>query len=215
MGNPRFGSKAASGPCQALIRAWRSVVVRTVAATQRLFGGVRIVAAQRDRVAVAFRPRLAPVLSSAGLGRDRSRRCRLVVAPCSRAGCPAASGPRRRRHGGAWTPGAPMDRIGCLQLRACGPNGCVAGTARATSRAGNPREAWVASCRTVAGSLRSGSRAVAPWWLPSVRHVPRGRRRNRCSGPVGVALAEDRPGRACAAVAAPEAVVAPGTLRVT
>ena len=95
-------------------------------------------------------------------------------------------------------------------LWARGPNGALPGPSGSTSRAGNPREA-MASCRTVAGSLRSGSRAVAPWWLAFGRHVPvaggeSGMASRRCArrgiGPV----------RACADVAAPEAAVAPGTL---
>ena len=113
---------------------------------------------------------------------------------------------------------APMDRIGCLLLWARGPNGVLPGPPGSTSRASNPREAWVASCRTVAGSLRlplrdrGAVRSPRGSCLRSAR--PRGRR-GIGLGPVGVALAGGSLRFAlCADVAAPEAAVAPGTLRV-
>ena len=82
-------------------------VVRTVAATQRLSRSVRIVAAQRERNRRSVSVPDSPPFSPDGLGRDRSRRCRLVVAPLKPRGMPAASGPCRCRHAGARTPGKP------------------------------------------------------------------------------------------------------------
>ena len=72
----------------------------------------------------------------------------------------------------------------------------------------------MASCRTAAGSLRSGSCAVAPWWLPSVGTSPWPA--GNQVWPVGVALAGGSlQVTLCADVAALEAAVAPGTFRVT
>ena len=78
----------------------------------------------------------------------------VVVAPSSRAGCPAASGPCRARHGCAWTPGSADGSHRVLAAMGLWPKRCVAGTPGSTSRARDRREAWVASCRTAAGSLR-------------------------------------------------------------
>ena len=90
---------------------------------------------------------------------------------------------------------APMDRIGCLLLWACcGPNSVLPGPPGSTSRARNPREAWVASCRTVAGSLRCPCGFGEPCGRPVVAAFgqarPRGRRgigfraSRRCTGRV-------------------------------
>ena len=111
-----------------------------------------------------------------------------------------------------------MDRIGCFVTTGLWPERCVAGTAGSTSRAGTRgRYGWPPAalsqdrCVALAGSggcaaprgscLRSGT---SPW--PAGNQV----------WPVGVALAGGslRVAR-CAGVAAPEAAVAPVTLRVT
>ena len=99
------------------------------------------------------------------------------------------------------------------------PKRCVAGTARRDFAGVDPREAWVASCRTVAGSLRCPCGIGEPCGRPVVAAFgqarPRGQLGNRV-GPVGVALAGGSlQVTLCADVAAPEAAVAPGTLRVT
>ena len=79
---------------------------------------------------------------------------------------------------------------------ACGPKGCVAGTVRLDFAGWEPA-GGDASCRTVAGSLRCpcgpGGRAVAPLWLPSVRHVPVARRES-VYGQSALRLPEGRPG---------------------
>ena len=104
-------------------------------------------------------------------------------------------------------------------LRACGPNGVLPGPPGSTSRAWDPREAWMASCRTVAGLLRCPCGTGEPCGRPVVAAFGQARPRGRRGiglGPVGVALAGGSlQGALCAGVAAPEAAVAPGTLRVT
>ena len=49
---------------------------------------------------------------------------------------------------------APMDRIGLLAAMGLWPNGVLPGPPGSTFAGFDPREAWVASCRTVAGSPR-------------------------------------------------------------
>ncbi len=114
---------------------------------------------------VGFRPRLAPV-PSYGTRSGLFSPLQVVVAPCSRAGCPAASGPCRHRHGGAWTPGSAdgSHRV-ASSLWACGPNGVLPGPSGATSRAGNPREACglLPHCRRIAAlPLRAWGPCVRP-----------------------------------------------------
>ena len=72
---------------------------------------------------------------------------------------------------------SPMDRIGCFVAMGLWPKQYVAGTAR-LDFAGSEPAGGVGGllCRTVAGSLRSGSRAVAPWLRRVMRaNVLRGR----------------------------------------
>ena len=75
---------------------------------------------------------------------------------------------------------APMDRIGCFVTTGLWPERCVAGTARRDFAGVNPREAWVASCRTVAGSLRCPCGIGEPCGRPMVAAFgqarPRGQR---------------------------------------
>ena len=167
---------------------------------------------------MAFLSRLAPV-QSRWTRPDRSRRCRWLsrcVAARDAQPHPVHVAFVTNTHGRLE---APMDRIGLLAAMGLWPKRCVAGTARRDFAGSDPREAWSASCRTVAGSLRSGSRAVAPWWLPSVGTSPwptgnRFRASRRC------ACRRVAPGRACADVAArrppspPVRFVSHGTCRV-
>ena len=114
---------------------------------------------------------------------------------------------------------APMDRIGCFVTTGLWPERCVAGTARGDFAGVNPREAWVASRRTVAGSLRCPCGIGEPCGRPVVAAFGQARPRGRRGiglGPVGVAPAGGSLRVVLRAdVAAPEAAVAPGTLRVT
>ena len=142
-------------------------------------------------LAVAFRPRLAPVVVQWTRPGPFSP-LQVVVAPLKPRGMPAASGPCRSCHECARTPGSAdgSHRV-ASSLWAGGPNGVLPGPPGSTSRARNPREAWVASCRTVAGSLRcpcgpGAVRSPRGSCLRSAR--PRGRR-GIGLGPVGVALA--------------------------
>ena len=170
------------------------------------------------RLSFRSRSRLAPVLSKWTRPGPFSP-LQVVVAPSSRAGCPATSVPRRSCHGCAWTPGsADGSHRGASSLWACGANGVLPGPPGSTSRAWSPREAWVASYRTVAGSLRCPCGTGEPCGRPVVAcrrsARPRGQR-GIGLWPVGVALAGGSLRFAlCADVAAPEAAVAPGTLRV-
>ena len=98
------------------------------------------------------------------------------------------------------------------------PERCVAGTAGSTSRAGTRgRHGWphaaLSQARCVALAGRGAVRRPVVAAFGQAR--PRGRR-GIGLGPVGVALAGGSLRLArCAGVAAPEAVVAPDTLRVT
>ena len=87
---------------------------------------------------------------------------------------------------------APMDRIGCFVATGLWPERCVAGTARLDFAGVDPREAWVASCRTVAGSLRCPCGIGEPCGRPVVAAFGQARPRGRRGiglGPVGVVLA--------------------------
>ena len=112
-----------------------------------------------------------------------------------------------------------MDRIGLLRRYGLVARTVCCRDRPARLRGRDPREAWVASCRTVAGSLRCpcgiGEPCGRPVGAAFGQARPRGRR-GIGLGPVGVALAGGslRVAR-CADIAAPEAAVAPGTLRVT
>ena len=73
---------------------------------------------------------------------------------------------------------APMDRIGCLLLRACGPNGVLPGPPGSTSRARSPREACLLPhCRRIAAlPWRAGEPCGRPVVAAFGQAHPRGRR---------------------------------------
>ena len=89
----------------------------------------------------------------------------------------AASGPCRVRHGCAWTPGSAdgshrvLRRYGLVAQTVC----CRDRPARLRGLGTRGRRGWppaaLSQDRCVA-LARSGSRAVAPWWLPSVGTSP-------------------------------------------
>ena len=65
-----------------------------------------------------------------------------------------------------------MDRIGLLAAMGLWPKRCVAGTARLDFAGSEPAGGvggLLPHCRRIAAFW---GRTVAPWWLPSVRHVP-------------------------------------------
>ena len=76
-----------------------------------------------------------------------------------------------------------MDRIGCFAVTGSWPESCVAGTARVDFAGWHPREAWSASCRNVAGSLRCPCGTWGPCGRPVVAAFgqarPRGQGGNR------------------------------------
>ena len=107
-----------------------------------------------------------------------------------------------------------MDRIGCFVTTGLWPERCVAGTARRDFAGVNPREAWVASCRTVAESLRCPCGiAGEPCGRPVVAAFGQARPRGRWGigyGQSALRSSEGRSGsRSARIVAAPEAAVAP------
>ena len=80
----------------------------------------------------------------------------------------------------------------------------------------NPREAWVASRRTVAGSLRRPCRAGGAVRRPVVAAFGQARPRGWRGSMASLRCAcRGRPVRVCADVAAPGAAAAPATRRVT
>ena len=112
-----------------------------------------------------------------------------------------------------------MDRIGCFVTTGFWPERCVAGTARLDFAGSEPAGGvggLLPHCRRrAAWPWRAGEPCGRPVVAAFGQARPRGRR-GIGLGPVGVALAGGslRVAR-CADVAAPEATVAPDTLRVT
>ena len=86
---------------------------------------------------------------------------------------------------------APMDRIGCLLLWACGPNGVSPGPPGSTSRASTRgRRGWPPAALSQDRCVRGAVRSPRGGCLRSAR--PRGQR-GIGLGPVGIALAGGSP----------------------
>ena len=163
-------------------------------------------------IAVAFLSRLAPVLSlmdSAGTVLAVAGGCRAVEAARDTLPHPVHVAFVTVAHGRLE---APMERIGCLLLWACGPTVCCRDRpARLRGLGTRRRRGWPSAALLQDRCVRGAVRSPRGGCLRSAR--PRGQRgtgmaSRRCAGRVS-------PVRACADVAAPEAAVAPGTLRVT
>ena len=151
-----------------------------------------------------------------GSARSARRRCGLFVAPCSRAGCPAASGPRRGRHRRARTPGKPDESHRLLRrygLVAHTTVCCRDRPARLRALGTRGRRCLPPHCRRIAGFGEPRGRPVVaafgqarpPW--PPEESVSRACRRCACGGSPRVA-----PGRLSPRRRPPSP---PGTLRVT
>ena len=161
----------------------------------------------------------SPPFRPFGRGRDWSRRCRGLSRCVAARDASAASRPRRVRHEtrmDAWK--RRWIASGCFVAMGLWPKRCVAGTARLDFAGSEPAGGMgglLPHCRRIAalplrdrGAVRSPrsslpSVGTSPW--PTGNQV----------WPVGVALAGCPRVALCADVAAPEAAVAPGTLRVT